>query len=58
MVQYIVFGCTNHTDPCPGSDQGNKISFHRIPAVHDKEGKEDYELREWRRDCYLAAICT
>ena len=52
----MVFGCTNRTDPRPGSNQDKNIYFHRIPAVHDREGKEDYELRKRRRDGYLAAI--
>jgi len=56
MVQCIVIGCTNRTDPRPGSNQDKNISFHRIPAVHDREGKEDYEIRKRRRDGYLAAI--
>ena len=56
MVRCVVVGCDNHTDPRPGSDQEENISIHRILAVHDREGKEDYELRKRRRDGYLAAI--
>ena len=56
MVQCVVLGCTSHTDPRPGSNQNKNISFHRIPAVHDREGKEDYELRKRQRDGYLDAI--
>ena len=43
-------------DPHPGNDQEENISFYRIPAVHDREGKEDYKLRKRQRDGYLAAI--
>ena len=49
-------GCDNRMDPHPGSDQEENISFYRIPAVYDREGKEDYELRKRQRDGYLAAI--
>ena len=56
MVQCVVCRCTNRTDPRPGSNQDENISFHRIPAVHDREGKKDFELRKLRRDGFLAAI--
>ncbi|XP_065902961.1 uncharacterized protein [Dysidea avara] len=56
MVQCVVCGCTNRTDPRPGSNQDENISFHRIPAVHDRKGKKDFELRKLRRDGFLAAI--
>ena len=50
MVLCIVVGCSNR------SGRDKDVSFHRIPAVNDKEGKEDYELRKRRRDGFLAAI--
>ena len=46
MVQCVVFGCTNRTDLCPGSDQDKNIFFHRILAVHEREGEADYQLRK------------
>ena len=50
MVLCVVVGCSNR------SGRDKDVSFHRIPAVNDKEGKEDYELRKRRRDGFLAAI--
>ena len=50
MVLCVVIGCLK----C--SERDKEVSFHRLPAVHDREGKEDFELRKKRRDGYLAAI--
>ena len=56
MVQFVICDCNNRTDPCPGSNQDKIISFHRIPAVHDREGQKDFELRKRRQDGYLVVI--
>ena len=50
MVLCVVIGCSKR------SERDKDVSFHRLPAVHDREGKEDFELRKKRRDGYLAAI--
>ena len=50
MVLCVVIGCHKR------SERDKDVSFHRLPAVHDREGKEDFELRKKRRDGYLAAI--
>jgi len=28
------------------ANKTKNISFHRIPAVHDREGKEDYKMKK------------
>ena len=38
------------------SERDKDISFHRIPAVSDHQGAEDFDIRKRRRDGYLAAI--
>ena len=50
MVLCVVVGCNDHSDS--GSNKG--ISFYRIPAVTDGEGKADYGLRKLQREGYLA----
>ena len=50
MVLCVVVGCSNR------SVRDKDISFYRIPAVYDKEGKEDCALRKRRRDRFLSAI--
>jgi len=40
MVLCAVIGCSKH------SECDKDVSFHRLPAVHDREGKEDFELRK------------
>ena len=50
MVICVVVGCTKR------SDRDKDVTFHRIPAVHCRHGKKDFELRKKRRDGYLAAI--
>jgi len=50
MVLCAVISCSKLSE----CDKG--VSFHRLPAVHDCEGKEDFELRKKRRDGYLVAI--
>ena len=51
MARCVVVGCDNRTDPHPGSDQEENIFIHRILAVHDREGKEDYELGPLWEQC-------
>ena len=51
MLLCVVIGCLKRSE-C----DKHLVSFHRLPAVHDREGKEDFELRKKRRDGYLAAI--
>ena len=51
MVLCVVVGCNNHSD----SEADKRISFYRIPAVTDRKGIADYQLRKLRRG-YLAAI--
>jgi len=50
MMLCAVIGCSKR------SERDKDVSFHRLPAVHDREGKEDFELRKKQRDGYLAAI--
>ena len=50
MVLCVVIGCSKR------SERDKDVSFYRLPAVHDREGKEDFELQKKRRDRYLAAI--
>ena len=38
------------------SERDKDVSFHRIPAVSDHQGAEDFDIRKRRRDGYLAAI--
>ena len=52
MVLCVVVGCNNRSD----SEADKGISFYRIPAVTDREGIADYQLRKLRREGYLAAI--
>lgn len=50
MVGCVVIGCNKHIE-CD-----KDVSFHRITAATDHQGVEDFKLRKWRRDGYLAAI--
>ena len=50
MLLCVVIGCHKR------SQDDKDVSFYGLPAVHDREGKEDFELRKKRRDGYLAAI--
>jgi len=50
MVLCEVIGCSKL------SERDKDVSFHRLPAVYDREGKEYFELRKKQRDGYLAAI--
>ena len=52
MVLCVVVGCNNRSN----SETDKGISFYRVPAVIDREGKADYELRKLRSEEYLAAI--
>jgi len=38
MVLCAVISCSKR------SEHDIDVSFHRLPAVHDREGKEDFEL--------------
>jgi len=38
MVLYAVIGCSKRCD------HDKDVSFHRLPAMHDREGKEYFEL--------------
>ena len=50
MVICVVVGCSKR------SERDKDVSFHRIPAVSDHQGAEDFDIRKRRRDGYLAAI--
>jgi len=50
MVLCMVIGCSNR------SDHDKHVSDHRLPAVSDHQGIEDFKLRKRRRDGYLAAV--
>ena len=52
MVLCVVVRCNNRSD----SETDKGISFYRIPAVIDREGKAGYESRKLRREGYLATI--
>ena len=52
MVLCVVVGCNNRSN----SETDKGISFYRVPAVIDRVGKADYELRKLRSEGYLAAI--
>ena len=43
MVLCVVIGCHKR------SEREKDVSFHRLQAVHDCEGKQDFELRKKRR---------
>ena len=49
-VLCVVIGCSNR------SERDKDVSYHRLPAVSDHQGIEDFILRKWRRDGHLAAI--
>ena len=64
MVYCCVVGCNNHSDRgpgsrrnlCPNREGDHNVSFYRIPAIIQNQGKLELELSKRRRYGFLAAI--
>ena len=56
MVGCAVINCRNRSDRCDGHTSNTNVSLFRLPAVTDRYGKEDFELRKKRLAGFLAAI--
>jgi len=50
MVQCVCINCTEW------SDDGSKVSLHRIPAVRRDRSEREFELSSKRKDGFLAAL--
>ena len=64
MVYCCIVGCFNcsdqgpgcHRNLCPNQEGDHNVSFYRIPAIIQNQGKLELELSKRRRDGFVAAI--